>query len=107
MGRTEAVLEAWAKRMGLTPVTLGDGYTGRGERKKRREAYRRGDPPEGRASRRGAAAGGGWRARRRLLARLRAEARGEPDGARVATRVGKSHTAGSTLSMHWVNRFRL
>jgi len=32
VGHAEAVLEAWAKRMDLAPVTLGDGYTGRGER---------------------------------------------------------------------------
>ena len=65
---------------------LWDPSKGRGERKDRREAYRRGDPPEGRASRRGAAAGGGWRARRRLLARLRADARGSltAQGSRLA-----------------------
>ena len=32
VGHAEAVLEAWAKWMDLAPVTLGDGYTGRGER---------------------------------------------------------------------------
>ena len=57
-GCAEAVLEAWAKRMGLAPMTLGDGYIGREERKERREAYRRGDPSEGKVSCRVATAGG-------------------------------------------------
>jgi len=55
---------------------------GRGERKERREACRREDPSEGRASCRVAAAEGGRRTRCRLLTCLRAEAE-EPGGALV------------------------
>jgi hypothetical protein len=86
----EAVLEAWAKWMGLAPMTLGDGYTGRGERKERLEAYQMGDP-EGKASYRVQLPGGGQHVRRRLLTRQAKE----PGGALVdGVTWWKYHTTG-------------